>query len=388
MGRASKIRAMLMDDTDNQPPQVNEDHGHATGETDTFKADDDHTGAATSGQGLNVPANHDWEDIRSQVSKLHPIKQTLTESERFNPHTSHNPASRSIASALLNIQDTATAESEELKQQLAAGQRIIELDPAEIEPSFIADRIDDNQDIEALAELIEREGQLIPILVRPHPDKPGFYQTSFGHRRRKACMLLGRKVRAIVRSLTDDELIIAQGQENNARLDLSFIERATFAGRILERGASRNVVAQALAVKNRSQITSYLRVFNQIPKEVIQAIGPAPSIGRRRWEILGDLIASSEALTTIALRTIEATGFPETTSDDRFEEVMKALTHRERQPAEPALVITSPTGAQLVKCVVKGNSALVRIDRTIDPEFSDFIFARMQSLYDEYTRAN
>ena len=53
--------------------------------------------------------------------------------------------------------------------------------------------------------------------------KEGFYQVAYGHRRVRATAILGIKVRAIVRDLTDAELVIAQGQENNARQDLSFI---------------------------------------------------------------------------------------------------------------------------------------------------------------------
>jgi len=58
--------------------------------------------------------------------------------------------------------------------------------------------------IRELAEDIERNGQLKPILVRPHPSKQGFYQVVDGEHRVRALKLLGRStVRAEVRQLSD-----------------------------------------------------------------------------------------------------------------------------------------------------------------------------------------
>lgn len=57
-----------------------------------------------------------------------------------------------------------------------------------------------------LAEDIKRNGQLKPIIVRPHPSKPGFYQVVDGEHRIRALRLLGlTEVRAEVRHLSDDE---------------------------------------------------------------------------------------------------------------------------------------------------------------------------------------
>jgi ParB family chromosome partitioning protein len=74
--------------------------------------------------------------------------------------------------------------------------------------------------------------------LRAHSTAPGRYQTAFGHRRVRAARVLARPVKAIVRTLSDDELIIAQGVENSAREDLSFIERAVFALRLENAGVT------------------------------------------------------------------------------------------------------------------------------------------------------
>ena len=48
----------------------------------------------------------------------------------------------------------------------------------------------------------------------------------FGHRRLRAAKQLGRNVRAVVKEMKDREHVITQGQENSARANLSFIEKA------------------------------------------------------------------------------------------------------------------------------------------------------------------
>ena len=110
-------------------------------------------------------------------------------------------------------------EAEELRLQIEAGATIVELDPHMVDPSFISDRLSRTADEEyrQLVESIRASRQLIPILVRPHPKKAGHYQIAYGHRRREAALELGIPVRAIVRALSDQELVVAQGKENAER---------------------------------------------------------------------------------------------------------------------------------------------------------------------------
>ena len=60
--------------------------------------------------------------------------------------------------------------------------------------------------IDELAEDIARSGQLKPIIVRPHPEKPDVYQVIDGEHRFRALRKLGRSlIRAEVRMLSDEE---------------------------------------------------------------------------------------------------------------------------------------------------------------------------------------
>ena len=140
--------------------------------------------------------------------------------------------------------------AEEIEQQLAAGLTIVEIDPDLIDGSFILDRMESTAaDHQILVEAIRAHGQQIPILVRPHPEQPSRYQVAYGHRRLRAARDLGRMVRAVVRDLSDEELVVAQGQENSARTDLTFIERARFACRLEERKFTRETIMAALSVE-------------------------------------------------------------------------------------------------------------------------------------------
>ena len=101
----------------------------------------------------------------------------------------------------------------------ADGRNVQEIEPSLCDPSFARDRLgeggayqSEDDGIEAFAESIADGGQVVPILVRPHPDAKGRYQIAYGHRRVRACARLGQPVRAIVAALSDDDLIVAQGR--------------------------------------------------------------------------------------------------------------------------------------------------------------------------------
>ena len=149
--------------------------------------------------------------------------------------------------------------AKEVERRLAEGQTVVELDPGLIDPSFIADRMESAADVESsLLDAIREQGQQVPILVRPHPDNEGRYQVAYGHRRLKAVIALERRVRAVVRQLSDEELAIAQGQENNERRDLTYIEKARFA-HSLEQRFGRKVVMAALSLY-KSDLSNMLSV--------------------------------------------------------------------------------------------------------------------------------
>ena len=112
----------------------------------------------------------------------------------------------------------------------------------------------DADGIAALACSIAAHGQTVPILVRPRPQAPGRYQIAYGRRRHAACARLGRPVRAVVREMDAAALVVAQGQENCERRDLTFVERALFAHALDAASFDRAMSRAALGLHN-SELT-------------------------------------------------------------------------------------------------------------------------------------
>ena len=216
-------------------------------------------------------------------------------------------ASRSM---MLSIEEMA-----ENTKKMIAGEAIVSLDPNLVDGSFVSDRIEeDEEDFALFRQGMKDEGQLQPILVRPHPDVDGRYMIVFGHRRTRAARELGVPVRAVVKNLEAIAHIIAQGQENSRRANLSFIEKALFAKKLLSMGQSKETIKSALSVDD-TLLSRMLSVAESVPPTVIEAIGAAKSVGRDRWEELKKLLAhpkradfAKEIVFSDEFRSIESGG--------------------------------------------------------------------------------
>jgi len=284
---------------------------------------------------------------------------------------------------------------EDLKEQFLAGKTIVELDPDLIDSSFVSDRLGGSE--EEAAEFLEQvrsQGQLVPILVRPHPEHQGRYQVAFGHRRLNAVRQLGRKVRAVVANLTDEELVIAQGQENSARLDLTFIEKARFARKIELSGISRNVITRAMKLNHVTQVNYFINVVENIPDEVLIAIGRAPKIGRPRWTELSRLLRDG-ALAEEARHIVQRAEFQSLCSDDRFHYVLAEVSKVSGGSNPGATTVNlpeakvweSPQGHKLASFNYTKDRCTVQFDRRSDPDFSEFLYSKLGTLYQEYKAA-
>ena len=272
--------------------------------------------------------------------------------------------------------------AEEIEKRLAEGQTIIELVTDTVDPSFVQDRMPG--DIAGLVEAIREQGQQIPILVRPHPVAPGRYQVAFGHRRLRAVSELNLPVKAVVRELTDEQLVIAQGQENNERQDLTFIEKARFASRLTEQ-FSRDVVMAALSVY-KSDLSNMLSVVTRIPTEIVDAIGSAPGIGLKSWVALAELLTRDTDLERAStfLRSAEAKALP---SPDRFKSLVANLKPTPAKRGLPDL-LTTPKGLRLAQVTKSKTKLDLSIDRREMPDFAAFVLERLPALFEEHRSRN
>ncbi|WP_286082904.1 ParB/RepB/Spo0J family partition protein [Parablautia intestinalis] len=86
-------------------------------------------------------------------------------------------------------------------------------------------RVLDDEKMQETVESVREHGIISPLLVRP--GKESGYEIISGHRRKRACELLGFKtVPCFVRSMTDEEATVAMVDSNIQREELLYSEKA------------------------------------------------------------------------------------------------------------------------------------------------------------------
>ncbi|MBX4908945.1 MULTISPECIES: plasmid partitioning protein RepB [Rhizobium] len=272
-------------------------------------------------------------------------------------------------------------------EKFLEGEAVVDLDPDLVEASFVKDRLsEDDEDFQMLVEAIRARGQDTPILVRPHTRIDGRYQVVFGHRRLRAARALGRNVRAVVKAIDDRTHVIAQGQENSARADLTFIERALFARRLEELGYDREVISTALAA-NAASVSKMLSVMDRISPEVVQAIGAAPGVGRERWVELS-LLAGKSANAANVAKVLQDDNFHQLPSDKRFEALHAALNKNAR-PVKKTVAARKMTWQPLDKAVQAemkndGKAFSLSMKARNAGRFGEFLSGRLDALYEQF----
>lgn len=278
----------------------------------------------------------------------------------------------------LREQNERLERAEQIERRLSEGHAVVELDTARIEPSFMRDRMEG--EIEGLLSSIRDQGQQVPILVRPHPTKSGDYQVAFGHRRLRALSQLGLPVRAVVRDLTDEQLVVAQGQENNEREDLTFIEKARFAHQ-LNKQFPRDVIIAAMSI-DKSNLSKMLQLIDIVPSELIDAIGPAPGIGRPSWQQLAEQIEKAPAPASVVKFALSE-GVQHLPSAERFKATMDYMKPARTSRGLPQ-VLSTPQGERLAQVTQSKVKLEITIDKKAAPDFATFVLEKLPALYQTY----
>lgn len=273
--------------------------------------------------------------------------------------------------------------AEAAKALVASGAVVVEISAEKLVSSFILDRLDvEGEEYQTLYAAIRDFGQKSPILVRPHPDHEDLYQIAYGHRRARILGALGRPVRAVVQSLTDDELVVIQGQENSARSDLSYIERGLFALTLEEHGFSRDLIMSALSVE-KTQLSRLLSVTRSIPRHVIEAIGPAPKAGRPRWTALAERLATLKSSDKLN-KLLTDPKFQTVDTDQRFVRLFNALAQKRMKSSSNKSVITSVNGRKIATVAQSDKAMSVTVDMQEAPEFGAFLAEQIPELYRQF----
>ncbi|MGZ2461805.1 plasmid partitioning protein RepB [Rhizobium anhuiense] len=281
----------------------------------------------------------------------------------------------------------------ENSKKLMEGEVIVDLDPRLIDVSFVADRLsDDGEEFQELMQAIKESGQTTPILVRPSSADGQRYMVVFGHRRLKVARELGIPVKAVVKKLDDITSAIAQGQENSARSNLSFIERAYFAQNLLASGLTKDAIKSSLAI-DEAMLSKMLGVVEIVPPPVIKVLGACKKIGRDKWLSLRQLLLAP-ALLRVATDYAGTAEFIELAGDKRFDDLHEYLKRYKLKSAakkpksvQSAKEWTSSDSSLNLVMNAKSKKVAIELSNLEAKPFSDWLSGRMDRLYEEYRRS-
>ncbi|MBP2450028.1 ParB family chromosome partitioning protein [Rhizobium leguminosarum] len=275
-------------------------------------------------------------------------------------------------------------------KKLMEGEVVVELDPRLLDVSFVADRLsDEGEEYQELKQAIKESGQTTPILVRPSSSDSQRFMVVFGHRRLKVAKELGIPVKAVVKKLDDITSAIAQGQENSARSNLSFIERAYFAQNMLASGMTKDVVRSSLAI-DEAMLSKMLGVVDVVPAAVITVLGASKKIGRDKWLSLRQLLLVP-ALLKVATDYVATLEFLELDADKRFGDLhdyvrrykVKSAAKKPKSTATEKEWASSDDSLNFVMNA-KSKKVAIELSNVEAKPFSDWLSINMDRLYNEY----
>lgn len=155
----------------------------------------------------------------------------------------------------------------------------IELD--KIRPSRLNPRLEVNiERLNELAESIKEVGLLEPIIVRPVDSE---FEVVVGERRYRASQQAGlKRILAIVREYSDDEVVQLNLIENIQREELNAVEKGKVCKYLLdecpEKYPSRTAVAEKIGV-SADAVSLWLKTFEVVPEEVQKLVAPSTVSG-------------------------------------------------------------------------------------------------------------
>lgn len=197
-----------------------------------------------------------------------------------------------------------------VKAKVKSEEGIVDIDPLKVTAWAYDDR--SPSEIEKAAEMmvssIQANGQGSPILVRTK--RGGGYEEIYGRVRLEACRILGIKVKAIVKDLTDMEAAAFQIVENEDRNGLSAWDKAKSYNRLIEEGIFPSVTAlSARCNRDRTTIQKLVSLVKNIDPRIPDSL-ELHALGQNTIECMNDLVKSSpeflETLVTDYKDKIEA----------------------------------------------------------------------------------
>lgn len=324
------------------------------------------------------------------MARKNPFANLLSHEDHTSDSRALDYATKGATRSLLSSIDEMAAQADKLLE----GETIVELDPAIIDDSFAKDRFaldeqDYAEEFQRVLDAVRERGQDSPVLVRPHPNQAGRYMLVFGHLRRRAAAELGRKVRAVIKEMTDRDHVIAQGQENNGRANTSFIEKAVFAAEIVNRQFDDdNSTVMAAMGADKSTLSKMLAVAG-LPPALLRGIGRARRVGRDRWYDLKLLLEKPGNLDK-ALGFVATPEVASLASDQRFDALathLKTKSVTAKPKASLARASWTPADGRLAAEATADGKRFVlalRARGTDARAFGDYLTEQLDRIYEEF----
>lgn len=158
--------------------------------------------------------------------------------------------------------------------------KLVDIELNRIKPNRLNPRFEINVErLNELADSIRQVGLLEPIIVRPAGD--GF-EVVVGERRYRASQQAGlHQIPAIIRDLTDGQVIELNLVENIQREDLSAVEKGNCCTQLLQKYSQKYPTRESLAKKigvSVDTINNWLKL-TEVPVEIQKMIAPAKKAG-------------------------------------------------------------------------------------------------------------
>jgi ParB family chromosome partitioning protein len=195
----------------------------------------------------------------------------------------------------------------------------------------------DEAALEELAASIATRGVIQPIIVRPHPEGQG-YQLVAGERRWRAAQKARlHEIPALVRDLSDREVMALALIENLQREDLNPVEEARAYHRLSEQEGMIQVDIAKLVEKSRSHVANMMRLMT-LPDRVLDLIEQNKlTTGHARA-----LIGRSDAAELAEIAVSEGLSVRD------VEQLTRKLTNSESAPPKPRAEVQITENADIL----------------------------------------
>ncbi|WP_137596617.1 ParB/RepB/Spo0J family partition protein [Paucilactobacillus kaifaensis] len=186
----------------------------------------------------------------------------------------------------------------------AAQENVQEISLNEIRPNpYQPRRTFDTKALEELAASIEKAGVFQPVIIRQPDKRMKRYELIAGERRFRASKLANKQtIPAIVREMSDEEMMEVAVVENLQREDLTPLEEAQAYETLMQKLSLTQAQVSERLGKSRPYIANYLRLLG-LPKMVKEMLQKEQlSMGQART-LLG--LKDKDKLVALARRTVE-----------------------------------------------------------------------------------